>query len=56
MSTAQIREVLQRLIAAGQWQTGDPEILVVLDAGCDAPRIAPLLGDLPVEILGRIWL
>ncbi|GAA3503484.1 hypothetical protein GCM10019016_127390 [Streptomyces prasinosporus] len=26
----------------------------MLDAGYDAPRIAHLLGDLPVEILGRL--
>ncbi|MDQ0711621.1 hypothetical protein QFZ55_001073 [Streptomyces luteogriseus] len=31
-----------------------PDILVVLDAGYDAPRIAHLLGDLPVEVLGRM--
>jgi DDE superfamily endonuclease len=40
--TAQIRDVVERLIAAGQWRNGDPEILVVLDAGYDAPRIAYL--------------
>ncbi len=54
VTTVQIREVVERLIAAGQWQQGDPEILVVLDAGYDAPRIAYLLGELPVEILGRM--
>ncbi len=54
ITTAQVREVVQRLIAAGQWQEGDPEILVVLDAGYDAPRIAHLLADLPVQILGRL--
>jgi hypothetical protein len=54
VTTMQIREVVERLIAAGQWQPGDQEILVVLDAGYDAPRIAHLLGDLPVEILGRM--
>lgn len=32
---------------------GDPHVLVVLDAGYDAPRLAHLLSDLPVEILGR---
>ncbi len=50
----QIREVIERLVAAGQWKPGDPEVLVVRDAGYDAPRIAHLLGDLPVEILGRL--
>ncbi|MFE0023992.1 transposase [Amycolatopsis sp. NPDC059021] len=54
VTTAQIREVVERLVAAGQWRAGDPEILVVLDAGYDAPRIAHLLGDLPVQILGRM--
>ncbi|MGW0537886.1 NF041680 family putative transposase [Streptomyces sp. NPDC003032] len=54
ITTVQIREVVQRLIAAGQWCQGDLEILVVLDAGYDAPRIAHLLADLPVQILGRL--
>lgn len=54
VTTAQIREVVERLVAAGQWQEGDPDILVVLDAGYDAPRIAHLLSDLSVEILGRM--
>lgn len=51
---AQIREVVERLLAAGQWRDGDPPILVVLDASSDAPRIADLLGHLPVQILGRM--
>jgi len=54
VTCAQIRATVERLIAADQWRQGDPEILVVLDAGYDAPRIAYLLGDLPVEILGRM--
>lgn len=54
VTTVQIRELVERLIAAEQWKPGDPEILVVLDAGYDAPRIAHLLHDLPVEILGRL--
>ncbi|GGS13122.1 hypothetical protein GCM10010236_79360 [Streptomyces eurythermus] len=54
VTTVQIREVIERLVAAGQWRPDDPEVLVVLDAGYDAPRIAHLLGDLPVEILGRL--
>jgi hypothetical protein len=54
VTTDQIRGVVERLIAAGQWQHGDPEILVVLDAGYDAPRIAHLLADLPVAVLGRM--
>ncbi|MDQ0938689.1 hypothetical protein QFZ67_000394 [Streptomyces sp. V1I1] len=54
VTTVEIREVIQRLIVAGQLKEGDPEVLVVLDAGYDAPRIAHLLGDLPVQILGRL--
>lgn len=54
VTTAQIREVTERLIAAGQWREGDPEILIVLDSGYDAPRIAHLLSGLPVQILGRL--
>ncbi|GHC75499.1 hypothetical protein GCM10010507_63420 [Streptomyces cinnamoneus] len=54
VTTVQLRELVERLVAAGQWKPGDPEALVVLDAGYDAPRIAHLLTDLPVEILGRL--
>lgn len=54
VTAVQIREVVQRLISAGQWRPGAPDILAVLDAGYDAPRIAHLLADLPVEILGRM--
>ncbi|MFE5126227.1 NF041680 family putative transposase [Streptomyces sp. NPDC056669] len=53
VTTAQIREVIERLVASGQWTDGDPDVLVVVDAGYDAPRLAHLLADLPVEILGR---
>nr|WP_168503913.1 hypothetical protein [Streptomyces sp. S1D4-11]QIY92881.1 hypothetical protein HEP87_00210 [Streptomyces sp. S1D4-11] len=35
------REVVERLVAAGQWRLGDPEVLVVLDAGHDALSRAP---------------
>ncbi|MFE5159582.1 NF041680 family putative transposase [Streptomyces sp. NPDC056697] len=54
VTAVQLREVVERLVAAGQWQEGDPEVLVVLDAGYDAPRIAHMLAGLPVEILGRL--
>lgn len=36
----QVREFIERLIAAGQWAEGDPDALIVLDAGYDAPHIA----------------
>jgi hypothetical protein len=35
------------------WGTGDRDILIVLDAGYEAPRIAWLLRDLPIEISAR---
>jgi hypothetical protein len=50
----QLRDVVERFVAAGHWQEGDPEILVVLDAGYEAPRIAHLLGNLPLQVLGRL--
>ena len=53
VTIAQVREVVERLIAAGQWAPGDHDILIVLDAGYDAPRIAHFLDGLPVEVLGR---
>lgn len=54
ITCAQIRQLVDRLIDAGQWQRGDHDILILLDAGYEAPRIAWLLRDLPVEILGRM--
>ena len=38
----------------GRWEAGDRDILIVLDAGYDAPRMAHLLEGLPVEVLGRM--
>src|SRR5215468_6665865 len=54
VTAAQVRDVITRLIAAGHWRHGDPAILVVFDAGYDIPRLAWLLADLPVELLGRL--
>ena len=54
ITCAQIRQLIDRLVDAGQWQAGDRDILIVLDAGYESPRIAWLLRDLPVEILGRM--
>ena len=54
MTAAQVREVAERIIAAGHWRDGDPDILVVFDAGHDLTRLAWLLRDLPVEVLGRL--
>src|SRR5204862_855065 len=54
VTAAQVREVVERLAAAGHWREGDPGILVVFDAGYDITRLAFLLTGLPVELLGRL--
>jgi DDE superfamily endonuclease len=54
VTAGQLRAVIGRLIAAGHWHDGDPEILIVMDAGYDVTRLAFVLADLPVELLGRI--
>jgi hypothetical protein len=54
VTARQVRDVVTRLVAAGHWRDGDPDILVVFDAGYDVPRLAWLLADLPVELLGRL--
>ena len=54
VTAAQLREVIARLIAAGRWREGDPDIIAVLDAGYDPTRLAWLLDDLPVDITGRL--
>src|ERR1039458_1571375 len=54
VTAAQVRDVVGRLIAAGQHRDGDPDVLVVFDAGYDVTRLAFLLADLPVELqIGR---
>jgi DDE superfamily endonuclease len=54
VTAAQVRDVITRLIEAGHWREGDPRILVIFDAGYDVARLAWLLADLPVEVLGRL--
>ncbi|MYQ89848.1 MULTISPECIES: NF041680 family putative transposase [unclassified Streptomyces] len=54
VTARQMRELVERLITAGQWKDGDLEILIVVDAGYDVPRLAFLLKDLPVQVLGRM--
>jgi hypothetical protein len=54
VTAVQVRGVVARLIEAGHWRQGDPAILVVFDAGYDVTRLAWLLADLPVELLGRL--
>ena len=54
ITAAQVRGVITRLVAAGHWRDGDPAILVIFDAGYDSMRLAWLLADLPVQVLGRL--
>jgi DDE superfamily endonuclease len=54
VTAAQLRQVVEALIAAGQWRDGDRDVLVVMDAGYDVMRLAWLLSDLPVELAGRL--
>lgn len=54
VTAGQIREVIDRLRAAGHGSAGDVDILIVLDAGYDVTRLALLLSDLPVVLLGRL--
>jgi hypothetical protein len=54
VTAEQVRAVVNRLRTAGQWREGDPPVLVVFDAGYDVTRLAWLLRELPVELLGRL--
>jgi hypothetical protein len=54
VTAAQVREVVMRIINAGHWADGDPGIMVAFDSGYDLTRLAWLLRDLPVEVLGRL--
>jgi hypothetical protein len=53
-AAAQLREVVTRLIAAGHWKDGDPAVIVVMDAGYSATRLAFLLAGLPVVLVARV--
>jgi hypothetical protein len=54
VTAAQVRDVVTRLIAAGHWHQGDPDMLIVSDAGYDVTRLAWRLAGLPVELPGRL--
>jgi hypothetical protein len=54
VTAAQLRHTIARLVAAGHWRPGDPDIWIVADAGYDRPRLAHLLADLPVQVLVRM--
>ncbi len=54
LAAAQLREVAGRLVAAGQWRPGDLDMVVVLDSGYNAARLAHLLAGLPVRLAVRV--
>jgi hypothetical protein len=54
VTAAQVRDVVGQLIAGGHWRDGDPAILVIFDAGYEPTRLAWLLADLPVQVIGRL--
>ena len=54
VTAAQLRGIVTRIITAGHWQEGDPDMLAVLDSGYDLTRLAWLLKDLPLEVTGRL--
>lgn len=54
MTATQLRAVVGRLTHTGHYCQGDPDVLVVLDAGYDVVRLAWLLQDLPVTLVGRV--
>jgi hypothetical protein len=54
VAARQLREVVARLIAAGHWKAGDPAILIAVDSGYPAARLAWELRDLPVLLVARV--
>jgi hypothetical protein len=54
LAATQLRTVVDRLITAGHWREGDPEIWIIGDSGYDGPRLRFLLADLPVQVLVRM--
>jgi hypothetical protein len=54
VTAGQVREVIDRLREHGRWCDGDPRVLIVFDAGYDVTRLAWLLRDLPVDLVGRL--
>ena len=52
----QVRDVLTRLLEVGQWRDGDKDIKIAFDAGYDDIRLAFLIADLPVQLVGPLRL
>lgn len=54
VTAIQLREVIERLRVGGHWREGDPDMWIVLDSGYDVARLAFVLADLPVVLIGRL--
>ncbi len=54
VTAAQVRRVVSVLTGRGVHRDGDPDVLVVFDAGYDLTRLSWLLGDCPVQVCGRV--
>ncbi|MEU8993132.1 transposase [Streptomyces sp. NPDC048558] len=54
VTAAQLRDIVEQLIQARQWQAGDPEIWIVMDSGYDVAYLSHALADLPVVLAGRL--
>src|SRR4051812_22052178 len=54
VTAAQLRAVVGRLCAGGHWQVGDRPIMVMLASGYDVCRLAFVLADLPLQLVGRV--
>lgn len=54
VTATQLRQVIEELRHCGHHRAGDADVLVVMDAGYDVTRLAWLLADLPVILIGRL--
>jgi len=54
VTATQVRDVLERLRRAGHHREDDADVLLVCDAGYDLPRLAHLLADQPITVVGRL--
>jgi hypothetical protein len=54
VTAGQLRDVVGRLAAAGHCKPGDPPVIIAMDSGYNATRLAWLLRDLPVIVVARI--
>jgi len=54
LTVLQVRRVVAGLADAGHHREGDPAVMAVMDAGYNLARLAWLLRDDPVQIVGRV--